>query len=398
MSENKNIAGKMALSVLLSLCALHCLNDLLQSVITAIYPMVKETLHLSFAEIGLITLVYQMSASIFQPLMGFYFDKRPSPWALPSGMVSTLCGLLMLAFADSFTALLFAVFMVGIGSSVLHPEASRVTSIASGGRRGLAQGVFQVGGNFGGSLGPLLVAVIVAPYSMRNVAWFSVFAILAFLVTIPIFKWYSHYIADMKKLHRSFTPCISNPLSPKRTAFTIAILLVLIFSKYIYMSNLTSYYTFYLIHKFGVSVQDSQIFLFLFLASTAVGTLVGGQIGDRIGRKYLIWISILGAAPFTLAMPFSGLTGTVILSLCAGFVLSSAFPAILIYSQELLPSKLGLVSGVFFGLMFGISGIISATLGMLADSYGLETIFNWCAFAPLIGIVTALLPDIEHKR
>ena len=356
--------SSIAFPILVALSISHCLNDLLQSVITAVYPLFKDDLGLSFAQIGLITLVYQMSASVFQPVFGLFFDKRPVAWTLPAGMLFTMTGMLNLAFASNLHWVLFSVFLIGIGSSVLHPEASRITSLASGGRRGLAQSLFQVGGNLGGSLGPLLVALLVAPYGRSHISLFAILSLIAILVMIPVCRWYKGYLTRIKSTPAAMKPHLAMPLPMNKTVLSISILLVLIFSKYIYMASLNSYYTFYLIHKFGVSVQQSQLFLFVFLIATAVGTLVGGPIGDRIGRKYVIWVSILGTAPFSMLMPHVGLAGTVILSFCVGLMLSSAFPAILLYAQELLPNKLGLISGLFFGFAFiGISRYCFCRIG-----------------------------------
>lgn len=389
--------NKTAFRVLIALSLTHCLNDALQSVITAVYPLFKEDLALNFAQIGLITLVYQMSASVFQPVTGLVFDKRPVAWSLPIGMSFTLIGMLNLAFASSLHWVLVSVFLIGMGSSVLHPEASRITSLASGGRRGLAQSLFQVGGNLGGSLGPLLVAVLVAPYGRRHIALFAVLALMAIAVMIPICRWYKNYLIRVKWQRSAVGSIQERPLPLGKTVFSIAILLILIFSKYIYMASLNSYYTFYLIHKFGVTVQLSQILLFVFLVATALGTLMGGPIGDKVGRKYVIWASILGAAPFSLLMPHVGLAWTIVLSFCVGLVLSSAFPAILLYAQELLPYKLGLISGLFFGFAFGVAGIASAVLGNMADKYGIEAVYNVCGFMPLLGLVTWFLPDLKKK-
>lgn len=389
---------RIAFPILVALSISHCLNDLLQSVISAAYPLFKEDLALNFAQIGLITLVYQLSASVFQPLTGLIFDKRPVVWALPIGMGFTLTGLLNLAFASSLHWVLGSVFIIGIGSSVLHPEASRITSLASGGKRGLAQSLFQVGGNLGGSLGPLLVALLVAPYGRTHIALFSLFALAAILVMIPVCRWYKAYLAKLAEPQAVIFQPVNMPLPLGKTVFSISILLVLIFSKYIYMASLSSYYTFYLIHKFGVSIQQSQLFLFVFLIATAIGTLAGGPIGDRIGRKYVIWISILGTAPFSLLMPHVDLVWTVVLSFCVGLTLSSAFPAILLYAQELLPRKLGLISGLFFGFAFGVAGIASAVLGNMADRFGIDAVYNVCAFMPLLGLVTWFLPDLKKEK
>ena len=388
-------SSEIALPVLIALSLSHSLNDLLQSLLAASYPLFKEDLALSFGQIGLITLVYQMAASVFQPLAGLFFDKRPFVWSLPAGMCFTLVGLLNLAFASNLHWVLVSVFLIGVGSSILHPEASRITSLASGGRRGFAQSVFQVGGNLGGSFGPLLMALLVAPYGRHNIAYFAIVAFVAILVMIPVCRWYKAYLRRVKWRPANAVRHAPMPLPHGRTFFAIAILLTLIFSKYIYMASLSSYYTFYLMHKFGVSVQQSQIFLFVFLLATAAGTLMGGPIGDRIGRKYVIWMSILGTAPFSILMPHVSLAWTVVLSFCVGFMLSSAFPAILLYAQELLPNKLGLISGLFFGFAFGIAGIASAVLGDMADHYGIEAVYNICAYMPLLGLVTWFLPDLK---
>ena len=401
MEQNKVQATTgITFRILVALSICHCLNDTLQSVLSAVYPLFKEDLGLSFAQIGLITLVYQSAASVCQPLTGLFFDKWPSAWSLPTGMSFTLVGLLSLAFANTLPLVLCSVALVGIGSSVFHPEASRLTSLASGGKRGLAQSLFQVGGNLGGSLGPLLAAVFVAPYGRRHIALFTILAFTAIMVMIPVGHWYKSFLLRLRKAEgETLKTSVSRPLPMGKTVFSIAILLILIFSKYIYMASLNSYYTFYLIHKFGVSVQASQLYLFVFLIATAIGTLLGGPIGDRVGRKYVIWASILGAAPFTLIMPHvENLYLTTVLSFCVGLTLSSAFPAILVYAQELLPYKLGLISGLFFGFAFGVAGIASAVLGNMADRYGIEAVYNVCGYMPLIGLVTWFLPDLKKKR
>lgn len=401
MEQNKvQTTTGITFRVLVTLSICHCLNDTLQSVISAVYPLFKEDLGLSFAQIGLITLVYQSAASVCQPLTGLFFDKWPSAWSLPIGMSFTLVGLLSLAFANTLPLVLCSVALVGIGSSVFHPEASRLTSLASGGKRGLAQSLFQVGGNLGGSLGPLLAAVFVAPYGRKHIALFTVLAFIAIMVMIPVGHWYKGLLFRLRKAEgETLKTSASRPLPMGKTVFSIVILLILIFSKYIYMASLNSYYTFYLIHKFGISVQASQLYLFVFLIATAIGTLLGGPIGDRIGRKYVIWASILGAAPFTLIMPHvENLYLTTVLSFCVGLTLSSAFPAILVYAQELLPYKLGLISGLFFGFAFGVAGIASAVLGNMADRYGIEAVYNVCGYMPLIGLVTWFLPDLKKKR
>lgn len=381
--------------ILASLSVIHCMNDALQSVISASYPIIKEDLFLSFGQIGIVTLIYQMAASVFQPFVGLFFDKRPSPWSLPMGMAFTLTGLLSLAFSSTFYGVLCSVFLVGMGSSTLHPEASRLTSLASGGKRGLAQSLFQVGGNLGSALGPLMVALFVAPYGRQHIGYFSIIAFMAILVMIPVSLWYKKWLLLHIKKNEAKKNHIEAPLPLNKTVYSIVILLILIFSKYVYMASLSSYYTFYLIEKFNVTVQHSQLLLFVFLLATAIGTMIGGPIGDKIGRKYVIWASILGAAPFAIMMPHVNLLWTVILSFCTGLMLSSAFPAILVYAQELLPYKLGLVSGLFFGFAFGVAGIASAILGKIADIHGIEAIYNVCAYMPLLGLITWFLPDLK---
>lgn len=395
VNENQHINA--AMGVLVALGGAHLLNDLLQAVLTASYPILKEDLHLSFSEIGLVTLVYQLAASVFQPVVGFVFDKKPFAYSLPLATTFTLLGLVGLAYSPNIYCILLSVFIIGLGSSVLHPEASRIASLASGGKRGLAQSTFQVGGNFGSATGPLLVALIVAPYGRQNIMWFLLFSVVAYFVCIPIDKWFRGYIGKMKVEHLKMRVQNERPLSLSFTLFALVILLILIFSKYVYMASISSYYTFYLIEKFGVTVQMSQVYLFVFLAATAMGTMIGGPVGDRIGRKYVIWISILGTAPFSMLMPHAGLGMTVVYSFFVGLILSSAFPAILLYAQELLPYNLGLVSGLFFGFAFGIAGIASAVLGSFADEYGIEAVYGWCAYMPLIGLVACLLPNLKSK-
>jgi FSR family fosmidomycin resistance protein-like MFS transporter len=392
-----SISGQ-TLNILLSLSILHGLNDALQSAVTASYPLLKNDLALTFGQIGLITLTYQIAASVFQPVIGYVYDKRPSQWSLPIGSCFTLVGFLSLAFADSLAWVMCSVFLVGIGSSTLHPEASRLTSIASGGKRGRAQSIFQVGGNLGGSIGPLLVSLLAAPYGRRYISFLSILSFIAILVAMPVCRWYKARLQVFKQENTAMKVSVKSPLPRKTVIFSISILLLLIFSKYIYMASLSSYYTFYLMEKFHVSMADSQIYLFVFLGATAIGTLVGGPIGDKIGRRYVIWASILGAAPFTLLMPHVNLFWTIVMSFFIGLIISSAFPAILLYAQELLPYKLGLVSGLFFGFAFGVAGIASAILGKLADLHGLETIYHICAFMPLLGIITWFLPELRGKN
>src|SRR5574344_149541 len=392
MTPTNNTKTTTAMGILIALSFSHFFNDVLQAVVTAVYPLLKSDLSLTFTQIGTITLVYQISASVFQPIMGLFLDKRPNAWFLPLGMCFTFVGLVNLAYANQLWVVLLSVSLVGLGSSILHPEASRLTSLASGGKRGLAQSVFQVGGNTGSSLGPLLAALIIAPFGRQNTVFVALIGIIGIIAMIPTCRWYSRKLKEARKTVDVAIVKIKHPLNKNLTMLAIGVLLMLIFSKYMYMASLVSYYTFYLIERFGVSVQDSQIYLFVFLASTAVGTLIGGPIGDRIGRKTVIWVSILGASPFALLMPYAGLTGTVLLSVGVGLMLSSAFPAILLYAQELLPISLGLVSGLFFGFAFGIAGISSAVLGNYIDIYGIDAIYHVCSYFPLIGIVTYLLP------
>ncbi|OQS33046.1 MFS transporter [Chromobacterium haemolyticum] len=372
----------------------HFLNDMLQSLLLAIYPLLKGNYQLSFAEIGLMTLTYQCTASLLQPLVGLYTDKKPMPYSLVLGMGATLCGLLLLSSAGSFPLLLLAAALVGTGSSVFHPESSRVARMASGGRPGLAQSIFQVGGNAGSASGPLLAALIVIPLGQGSIAWFGLAALLAMAVLFKIGQWYSHQQRKAK------TAAIATPpqLSPARVKLTLFALLVLLFSKYFYTASITSYFTFYLIKHFGLGVQAAQFHLFLFLLAVALGTIFGGPIGDAIGRKRVIWFSILGIAPLTLLLPYVNLFWTSVLSLGIGFVLASAFPAIIIYAQELLPGRVGMVSGMFYGFAFGIGGIGAAVLGQLADSRGIEFVYQLCAFLPLLGLVAALLPDLRGDK
>ena len=397
-SDKKN-TGSFALGILFALSLSHCTNDMLQSVIMAVYPLVKSELALSFAQVGLITMVYQISASVFQPVMGMVMDRHQKPWSLPMGMGFTFTGLMLLAFVHQFWLVLVSVALVGIGSSIFHPEAARLTALASGGKRGLAQSLFQVGGNLGGSFGPLLAALVIAPYGRQNVGLIALLALVRMCIMLPVCRWYRARLKEWDERRRQRGEGLRHemPYSVPKTVFIIGVIIVLIFSKYIYMASLNSYYTFYLIHKFGVSVQDSQFYLFIFLFATAVGTLLGGPIGDRIGRKYVIWGSILGTAPFSLLMPHVGLVPTVILSFLIGFILSSAFPAILVYAQELLPYKIGLISGIFYGFAFGIAGIASAVLGNFADEYGIEYVYQVVAFTPLLGLVACLLPNLKEK-
>lgn len=398
-SKASAVASKTSFSILVALSFSHLLNDTLQSLIPSIYPLVKESYQLSFAQIGLITLTFQMTASLLQPVVGAFNDKRPQPFSLSMGMGFTLLGLLILSLAGSFSMILVSVAFIGLGSSVFHPEASRMAHMASGGKHGMAQSLFQVGGNAGSSLGPLLAALIVVPLGQFHVIWFSLLALLAIIILANVGKWYKFQIILKRRrdVFSAATSVISSPFPPRKVAFSIAILLVLIFSKYIYMTSMSSYFTFYMIEKFGVSVKASQLYLFLFLFAVAAGTFIGGPMGDRFGRKYVIWFSILGAAPFTLMLPYASLFWTGVLSVVIGLVLSSAFSAILVFAQELVPGKVGMMAGLFFGLAFGTAGIGSAVLGEVADRTSIEYVFWLCSFLPLIGLVAAFLPDRRRK-
>ncbi|MBU6491550.1 MFS transporter [Pandoraea sp.] len=391
-AENATVFG-----ILGAISFSHLLNDMIQSLILAIYPLLKNSFDLSFGQIGLITLTYQMTASMLQPVVGFITDRRPQPYSLPVGMGFTLVGLLLLATAPNFGILLVAAALVGMGSSVFHPESSRVARMASGGRHGLAQSLFQVGGNAGTSLGPLLAALVIAPYGRGTVAWFSLAALLAIFVLIHVSRWYNAHRQGSRG--KAATRRAGHAELPRnKVLFSLGILMLLIFSKYFYLASLNSYYTFYLIDKFHLSVQSAQIYLFIFLFSVAVGTLAGGPIGDRVGRKYVIWVSILGVTPFTLALPYANLFWTGVLTVVIGLVLASAFSAILVYAQELVPGKVGMIAGMFFGFAFGMGGIGAAVLGKLADATSIEFVYHVCSFLPLIGVLTALLPNLERPR
>ncbi|HDL7750912.1 TPA: MFS transporter [Yersinia enterocolitica] len=386
---------RTSFSILGAISVSHLLNDMIQSLILAIYPLLQAEFSLSFAQIGLITLTYQLTASLLQPLIGLYTDKHPQPYSLPIGMGFTLSGILLLAVATTFPVVLLAAALVGTGSSVFHPESSRVARMASGGRHGMAQSIFQVGGNFGSALGPLLAAILIAPYGKGNVGWFSLAALLAIVVLLQVSKWYQQ---QQRATYGKVVKVSSTKILPKKTVISaLVILMVLIFSKYFYLTSISSYYTFYLMHRFGVSVQNAQIHLFVFLFAVAAGTIIGGPLGDRIGRKYVIWGSILGVAPFTLILPYVSLYWTGVLTVIIGLILASAFSAILVYAQELIPGKVGMVSGLFFGFAFGMGGLGAAVLGYVADLTSIELVYQICAFLPLLGIITVFLPNIEDK-
>lgn len=391
--------GDVVVTILLALSLSHGLNDAIQALLPAIYPLLKASHGLTFTQIGLITFTFQCAGSLFQPFVGFYTDRRPLPYSLPVGMGSTLIGLVLLSRADSFPMLLVAAVLVGTGSAVFHPEASRLARLASGGRHGFAQSLFQVGGNFGTSVGPLLAAWVVVPRGQRHVLWFSLLALLAMAVLSGVGTWYQRRLAQTSRGTPVVNPLnLRGPLSPRATTRALVVLGVLVFSKFIYLSSLTSYYTFFLIEKFGISVERAQVLLFVFLFAAAVGTILGGPVGDRWGRKIVIWISILGVAPFTLLLPHVGLAGCGVLTAIIGVILASAFSAILVYAQELLPGRVGMIAGLFFGFAFGMAGIGSAVLGAIADRTSIFFVFDVCAWLPLLGLLTVFLPDLTRRR
>ena len=386
-----------AYAILFTMGICHLLNDMIQSIIPAIYPLLKDKFGFTFAQIGIITLVFQLTSSVLQPFVGLYADRHPQPYSLATGMCFTLVGLIALAFAPNFMLLLLSVALIGCGSSVFHPEASRVAQMASGGKKSLAQSIFQVGGNGGSAFGPLLAGLVVIPYGQHAVGWFALAALLASLLLSRVGYWYSLVLTEIKENHRkkTFAPCNL----PKRTVhIALGILVLMIFSKYFFNACMTSYFTFYLIEKFGVSVQASQYCLFAYLAAFAIGTLVGGFLGDRYGRKYVILFSILGAAPFTLAMPYLNLGWTIVMAVITGLIIASAFSAIVVYATDLMPDKLGMIAGIFFGLMFGLGGIGSAFFGWLADKTSIEFIFHVSTWLPLFGIIAIFLPNIRPTK
>ena len=387
------IVTKTVFPILFAISFSHLLNDMMQATITSIYPMLKLKYSLSFTQIGMITFVFQLTASILQPFVGNYTDKKPKPYSFVIAMMFSLAGIILLAYSFGFESILMAVALVGIGSSIFHPEASKVAYYASGGKRGLAQSIFQLGGNGGSAIGPLLVALIVAPYGVHNILWFVVAALLGIVVLSKVGIWYKGHL-QLRATAKNATVNTIN-LSKYKVITSVIILLVLIFSKYFYLGSMTSYFTFYLIDKFHVTVQQSQLYLFIFLGSVAAGTLLGGSLGDKFGRKIIIWVSILGAAPFTILLPFANLFWTGILAAIIGLIIASAFSAILVYAQELLPGKIGMVSGLFFGFAFGMGGLGSALLGYLADHTSVQYVFNICSFLPLLGIITAFLPNLK---
>ena len=384
-------------AILVSLSVCHLLNDTNQSLLSAIYPILKDSYRLDFAQVGLITLAFQFTASMLQPVVGMVSDRRPQPFSLPVGMGCTLAGLLLLSVAGSFPVILVAAALVGIGSSIFHPEASRVARMASGGRYGFAQSLFQVGGSSGSAIGPLLAAFVVVPHGQASIAWFALVALLAIALLTQISFWYRRHPSIAQPRGGLHAPSARAPLPRAKTAVAIAVLIALLFSKNVYTASLSSFYTFYLIQKFHVSVQNAQIHLFVFLAALVAGTLAGGQIGDRFGRKPVIWFSILGALPFALMLPYATLFWTGVLSALIGLILSSAFSAILVYAQDLLPGRVGMVAGIFYGFSFGLAGLGAAALGQIADLTSIDTVYRICSFLPLIGLLTAFLPNVERQ-
>jgi len=393
VAARDDAAAGTALAVLAAVSASHFLNDMIQSLLPAVYPLLKSNYALDFGQIGLITLVFQLTASLLQPIVGTFTDRRPTWYSLPLGMGFTLCGLLLLSQA-TYPLLLLAAALIGTGSSVFHPESSRIARLASGGRHGFAQSFFQVGGNLGSATGPLLAAFIVLPRGQGSIAWFALVALVAIVLLLQVGRWYRRHVLARS---RPAGHAVAAPLPKAQVILAIAVLLILIFSKYFYLASLNTYYTFYLMERFGIAAQDAQIHLFLFLGAVALGTLVGGPVGDRFGRKYVIWVSILGVLPFTLLLPHADLFWTSVLSIVIGLILSSAFSAILVYATELMPGKVGMIAGLFFGFAFGMGGLGAALLGQLADARGIEYVYSVCAWLPAIGLLTVFLPNL-HRR
>jgi FSR family fosmidomycin resistance protein-like MFS transporter len=388
---------KTIFSILAAISVCHLLNDTVQSLIPAIYPILKTSFHLDFTQIGLITLTFQLTASLLQPFIGLYTDSKPHPFSLPVGMLVTLCGLLLLAAASNYPLLLLAASLVGLGSSIFHPESARVARMASGGKHGLAQSLFQVGGNAGSAMGPLMAAYIVLPHGQGSIAWVSLTTLLGIFILIRVGIWYRHHPARIKAAAKT-KATFHTTVSRGKAIFALAILIALIFSKYFYLASISSYYTFYLMSKFHLGVQASQLYLFLFLGAAAVGTLIGGPVGDRIGRKPVIWASILGVLPFTVILPYANLFWTAVLTVIIGVTIASAFTAILVYAQELMPGNVGLISGIFFGFAFGMGGIGAAVLGKVADMTSINFVYHFCSFLPAIGLLAAFLPKSPAVR
>ena len=395
-AETATAAQRATLPILVALSFSHLLNDMMQSLVPAIYPIIKDAYHLDFGQIGLITFTFQLTASLFQPLVGAYTDRSPQPYSLVAGMGMTLLGLIVLANAGSYGMLLLAAGLVGTGSSIFHPESTRMARLASGGRHGFAQSLFQVGGQTGSAVGPLLAAFIVVPHGQRSVAWFSIAALLAMIVLFHVGHWYRRLSPPRPRGSGSAAAVTTGQMRPK-VAFAVAILILLMFSKSAYSASFSSYYTFYLMGQFNVSVQASQLMLFLFLVSSAAGSLIGGHLGDVLGRRKIIWFSILGALPFTVALPYVNLLWTGVFTVLIAMIMASAFPAILVYAMELLPGKIGMIAGMFYGLSFGLGGLSAALLGELADITSITTVYHLCAFLPLLGLLTWFLPDLRRQ-
>ena len=396
ISSKKAVLGQQTIfSILFAISFAHLLNDLIQAVIPSVYPILKQSYQLSFSQIGLITFAFQLAASLLQPFVGYYTDKYPKPFSQIYGMLFSMAGIVSLSFADNFYWILFSVVLIGIGSSVFHPESARISNMASGGKRGLAQSIFQVGGNFGTALGPLLVALIVVPNSQRYILWFVIAAVIALGIISKIAFWYRDHL--VLKNNKIPTFIDFHNLSKTKVKFAFVILLIVIFSKFFYTASLSTYYTFYIIDKFHLSIKQAQFHMFIYLIAYALGTIMGGPLGDKIGRKYVIWLSVFGAAPFALLLPYVNLFWTDVLMITIGIIMSSAFPAIIVYAQELVPKKLGMVSGLFYGFAFGIAAIGSALLGKLADFTSIQYVYHVCSFLPLIGIICCFLPNLKKK-
>jgi FSR family fosmidomycin resistance protein-like MFS transporter len=394
-SSKKEVIEKTVFSILFSISFAHLLNDLIQAVIPSVYPILKESYHLSFTQIGLITFAFQLTASIFQPFVGYYTDKHPKPFSQIYGMLFSMAGIVSISFADNFYWILGSVMLIGTGSAIFHPESARISNLASGGKRGLAQSIFQVGGNFGTALGPLLVALIVVPNSQKYILWFVIAAVIGLAIISKIAFWYRDHLVFRK--HKQVAFIDFHNLPKRKVQISIGILLVVIFSKFFYSASLSSYYTFYLIDKFHLSIKQAQFHMFIYLLAYAVGTILGGPLGDKIGRKYVIWLSVFGATPFALLLPYVTLFWTDILMVVIGIIISSAFPAILVYAQELVPKKLGMVSGLFYGFAFGMGALGSALLGILADHTSIQYVYQICSFLPIIGIICYFLPNLKKK-
>ena len=394
-TSKKDIAQKTVYSILFSISFAHLLNDLIQAVIPSVYPILKQNYNLSFSQIGLITFAFQLTASLFQPFVGYYTDKHPKPFSQIYGMLFSMAGVISIAFANNFYWILISVMLIGTGSSIFHPESARISNMASGGRRGLAQAIFQVGGNFGTALGPLLVALIVVPHGQRYLLWFVLAAAIAIMIISKIAYWYRDHLIHRQQKKVVFADF--QRLTKSKVKWAIAILLIVIFSKFFYSASLSTYYTFYVMDKFHLSIKEAQFHMFIYLVAYAAGTILGGPLGDKIGRKYVIWLSVFGATPFALLLPYVNLFWTDVLMVIIGMIISSAFPAILVYAQELLPRKLGMVSGLFYGFAFGMGALGSALLGKLADFTSIQYVYHVCSYLPLIGIICYFLPNLKKR-